>query len=239
MAFIFPFKTDKFTAFSDKEEIHSTKLWLAVSVSDSNYGQLITDNIKVSLEGDKVYKPIQNLSGYYCFIDSLLPGKYKLIVQSNGVKRDQFFNEEISLEIPPITDESNRYKEVKVQDVKLIPKPSYPFPANATLIRGRVSAKDSLPAKNGKAIVNATITAGYEGEQKTLGARTDQTGEFVLLVKKIRFNNGNTKKFLKNIEIDIKSVDGTLISRSTKELLNKPLLEGETGVIVIDDFPTI
>jgi len=237
VAFIFPFKTDKFTAYADAGETTKNKLSLAVRVIDGVNDQVITDGIKVSLLGDKTYQPVQNLSGYYCFIDMPV-GKYKLIVQSNSGNGDQFFSEEVPLDIPLIINEINRFKEVKVQEVKLIPKPSYLFSANATLIRGMVSRKP----EGIDPVANAMVTAGYQGEQKIMETRTNHAGEFVLLVKKIIFkkdSTGKDTKIIENINIDIVK-DNQSISIATNDLLkDKPFLEGETGIIVINDFPAV
>ena len=229
MAFIFPFITDKFTAYADAGETTTTKLSLAVLVRNGANDQFITEGIKVSLLGDKIYQPVQNLSGYYCFIDMPV-GKYKLIVQSNSVNGDQFFNEEKPVDIPLI-DELD-----PVQEVKLIPKPSYLFSANATLIRGMVSRKP----EGINPVANATVTAGYQGEQKIMETRTNHTGEFVLLLKQIKFENGGTKKIIKNISILIEDKDDKKTFSTNDLLKNKPpFLEGGTGVIVIENFPEI
>ena len=222
MAFIFPFNTDA-------GETTVTKLSLAVLVRNKLNDQFITDGIKVSVLGDKTYQPVQNLSGYYCFRD-MPPGKYKLIVRSNSVKGDQFFDaEEPPVDIPFI-DELD-----PVREVKLIPKPSYPFSANATLIRGMVSRKP----EGINPVANAMVTAGYQGEQKLMETRTNHTGEFVLLVKKIIFkkdSTGKDTKIIENINIDIVK-DNQSISIATNK--DKPFLEGGTEVIVIENFPEI
>ena len=241
MAFIFPFNTDKFTAYADAGETTLTKLSLAVLVKNRLNDQFITDGIKVALLGDKTYQPVQNLSGYYCFRD-IPPGKYKLIVQSNSVKSDQFFNEEKPLDIP-FVNELDPNDSDPVKKVELIPKPSYPFSANATLIRGMVSRKPIFPAIKGNPVVNATVSPRYQGEQGNqkiiMETLTNHAGEFVLLVKQIKFENGSTKKVIKNINIDIVK-DNQSISIATNDLLkNKQFLEGGTGVIVIEDFPAI
>lgn len=236
MALIFPFITDKFTAYADAKGTITTRLSLAVRVINGVNNQVITDGIKVSLLGETTYKPIQNLSGYYCFTD-ISRGKYKLIVQSNILNGDQFFSEEVPLDIP-FNNELD-----PVQEVKLIPKPSYLFSINATLIRGMVSRKPVYPATEddeGEPVVNAKIVAVYKGEQDKIETHTDRNGEFVLLIKKIKFENGSTKKVIKNITIDIVKDNQSLPPIETKEFLkDKPLLEGETGVIIIKDFPAI
>lgn len=225
MAFIFPFNTDA-------SETTVTKLSLAVLVRNKLNDQFITDGVKVSVLGDKTYQPVQNLSGYYCFRD-MPPGKYKLIVESNIVKGDQFFNEEMTVDLP-------LDKLEPVKEIKLIPKPSYPFSANATLIRGMVSRKP----EGINPVANATVKPRYQGEQedprKIMETRTNDAGEFVLLLKQIKFENSGTKKNIKNISIDIKDQDGKSISIATNDLLkNGSFLEGETGVIVIENFPAI
>lgn len=230
MAFIFPFNAGKFTVYGDAGETTKNKLSLAVRVIDGVSDQLITDGINVSLLGDKTYQPVQNLSGYYCFND-ISPGKYKLIVNSNVMKEDLFNNVEESVDIP-LADELN-----PVLRIVLTPKPSYQFSSNATLIRGMVIRKPVSPTTKGEPVVNAQIVAVYQGEQDKMETHTDQNGEFVLLIKKIKLEAGSTK-IIKNISIDIKDKDGRSISIETNDLLkNGQFLEGGTGVIVIEDFP--
>lgn len=235
MAFVFPFITDKFTAYADAKEMTSTKLSLAVLVRDGINDQLITTGLKVFLQGDKSCQPVQNLSGYYCF-NNVSPGKYRLIIKSNNIKEEQFFNSDELIDIPLKGDGIGELNPVR--EIKLSPKPSYLFSANATLIRGTVSRKP----EGVNPVINATVIPRYQGEQedpsKIISTRTDGSGEFVLILKKIEFENSNTKKDIKNIIIDIDDRDGNSISIKTMDLLkNKTLLEGETGVIVIDNFP--
>lgn len=233
MALIFPFNTGKFTVYGDAGETTKTKLSLAVRVIDGVSGRSITDGINVSLLGDKTYQPVQNLSGYYCFSD-IPPGKSTLIVNSNTMKENLFINVEESVNIP-LADELN-----PVLRIVLTPKPSYQFSSNVTLIRGMVIRKPVSPAPKGEPVVNAQIVAVYRGEQDKMETHTDQNGEFVLLIKKIKLEAGSTKKIIKNISINIEDKDGGSISITTNNhLKNKPFLEGETGVIIINDFPAI
>ena len=63
-----------------------------------------------------------------------------------------------------------------IDEIHLKPKPSYPFPENATLVRGMVFGTDNLPAKKAKVKVDLKET------------RTNENGDFVLYFNEADFN---------------------------------------------------
>lgn len=101
-------------------------------------------------------KAKKNLSGYYIFND-LLSGTYNVIVES-----DFYFAEERVIDISQL-DPKN-----PVDEIVLKPRPSYPFPGNATIIRGLVT--DNGPV----------LSAALKVEGMPLETRTDENGEFAL-----------------------------------------------------------
>jgi hypothetical protein len=111
-------------------ERHSTKLSLAVSLLDDYSKGKPIGRVDVSLKGRKE-KTVKNLSSYYLFLD-LPDDTYTIRVRS-----DYYFDEELDIGIAG-------FKEPTAINLK--PKPSYPFSAGATLIRGAV-ANTGITAK--------------------------------------------------------------------------------------------
>lgn len=78
---------------------------------------------------------------------------------------------------------ARKYLHVKIT---LKPRPSYPFPGNATLLRGVISNNDHVP----DAVVNV--------EGMYIRTKTDEKGEFVLYFKKIEDNSLISIEIIKN-----------------------------------------
>lgn len=72
-----------------------------------------------------------------------------------------------------------------IKKISLIPKPAYPFPDTATLVRGRVS--NINPEKPPTVIVEGMIET-----------KTDERGEFVLYLKRVKPKDKITVKISKN-----------------------------------------
>lgn len=117
--------------------------------------------VRVSLRDENI-KAVKNLSGYYTFSD-LPEGVYTLRVES-----ELYFSEE------RVVDNSfySGSKE-PVVEVPLKPKPLYPFPDSATLIRGLLAVETGLPA-------GVTVKAISKITPREILERTDEKGEFVL-----------------------------------------------------------
>ncbi|MCF6155893.1 MAG: hypothetical protein E3K36_11715 [Candidatus Brocadia sp.] len=181
MAFTVPYVTNKFTAYPG--DVISTNLSLAVRLTDDYTEKEAIGYIKVTLEEGDV-KAVRNLSGYYLFND-LAAGNYTVSVES-----DVYFAEEKVVSVP-LPDTRN-----PVVEIILKPVPPYPFPSNATLVRGLVS--------NANPVVNADVKV----LGKTIETKTDERGEFVLYFKGIKKENitieinkdGNTKSINTTIE---------------------------------------
>ena len=115
------------------------KLALAAFLLDDYSKGKPIGRIDVFLKGRKE-KPIKNLSSYYLFLD--LPDDSYTV----QVKSDYYFDEDSD----PINPAERAPK--KQVNVTLKPKPSYPFPPGATLIRGVVQNTD------GHVVANARLT---------------------------------------------------------------------------------
>ncbi|HWP92885.1 MAG TPA: carboxypeptidase-like regulatory domain-containing protein [Thermodesulfobacteriota bacterium] len=194
MAIIFPYVTSEFTAYEGEKII--TVLSLAVRLIDDFTEEETIGNVKVTIkEGD--IKAFKNLSGYYLFKD-MNPGNYNFAVGS-----DFYLPEEMAVNLPQ-PDPKN-----PVVEVTLKPKPSYPFPRNATLVRGLVS--------DGNPVVDADVSV----VGKTIETKTDEKGEFVLYFKGIK---------QEAITVEVKKGGNTKSVNTTVE-------EGKTVSLGIVSFP--
>lgn len=180
MSFVTPYVTDKFTAY--KGDVIIVRLSMALRLVDDYAKKGPLGHVKVKLkEGD--INANKNLSGYYLFTD-LTAGNYTVVIEP-----DLYFPEEITVDISSL-DPKN-----PVIEIVLKPRPAYPFPGNATLLRGLVS--DTGP------VVNAVLKV----VGKTIETITDKSGEFVLYFKEDM--DGNITFEIKKYGYT-KSVDATI-----------------------------
>lgn len=188
MALVTPYITDRFTAYL--ADILTTRLSLAVWLIDEYTQVKPAGDVKVLIEEGDI-NAVKNLSGYYLFND-LADGNYNIIIES-----DLYFSEEMAVAVPR-PDPKNPAIEITLK-----PRPSYPFPNNATLVRGVLS--------NAGPITNAAVKV----IGKTIETITDERGEFILYFKGIKKEditieikkNGNTKTINATIE------EGKMVSK--------------------------
>ncbi|MCP5050019.1 MAG: hypothetical protein GY940_22820 [bacterium] len=142
------------------ELIQPPALTAAVKLMDRySLGQAIGE-FDLLVNGELV-DPVKNRSGYYLFFDA--PGDFfdlRIISQ-------YYFETERRIVIGDL-DLLN-----PVVNIPLTPLPSYPFPGNATLIRGRVVDGNQFP------ILGAGVRVDW-GEGKKTVTLTGRGGEFVL-----------------------------------------------------------
>lgn len=88
---------------------------------------------------------------------------------------------------------------------------------------------------------DAEVKAGYDNEEKNITTFTDHNGEFVLLVKNIKFKKNNNKEtdIIKNIAIEIKKDDEIILTSVEKILKEFQFKEGETANLKIIQFPEV
>ncbi|HSB52637.1 MAG TPA: hypothetical protein VLD40_08255 [Dissulfurispiraceae bacterium] len=159
MAFPSPYVTEKFTAYLVETMI--SNLSLAVWLTDGFTLKEPLGGAAVAIVENGV-KAFRNLSGYHLFTD-LGSGNYTVSVTTD-------------LYLPAATtvDTSLLAPKNPVIVITLTPRPSYPFPGNATLVRGVVV--------NAEPVAGAEVTVIAKPE-KTV---TDRQGEFVLFFKGIK-----------------------------------------------------
>ena len=177
-------------------ERHSTKLAFVVLLVDDFSNREPIGGVDVSLK-DRKEKPVKNISSYYLFLD-LPDDSYTVQVRS-----DYYFDEE--LDTTAELDAKN-----PVVNITLKPKPSYPFPPGATLIRGKVY--DS----GGEAVSGAKVRV----KEKGIENKTTEKGEFVLYFGPLtedeiiredgkRFVKGDDDKII-HLEVEYEGVTKTM-----------------------------
>ncbi len=194
MAITFPYIINDSLAYEGDKITNN--LSLAISLKDDYTNAAPAGNIKVIINEGEI-KANKNLTGFYIFND-IPPGSYNILIES-----EFYFTEEKLVNLP-LPDPKN-----PLVEISLTQKPSYPFAANATLIRGIVT--------NGDPVAGADITV----ISKSIKTRTNDRGEFVLFFKGIA---------QENITIEIKK-------NSDTKSVNATIKEGKTVSLGIISFP--
>lgn len=128
--------------------------------------------VRITLNGEKIttLKPLKNMSGYHIF-SGLPESTYTLSVDS-----EFYFSEE------KIVDTSSFVNSKEpVVEIVLKPKPLYPFPDRATLIRGLLSPLAPDP----DLFAGITVKATSKSTGRDIRGTPDEKGEFVLYFKEI------------------------------------------------------
>ncbi len=135
----------------------TTKLSMAVFLVDDYTGKPPIGSLEVFLVNQEV-KSFKNPSGYYLFLD-LPGGQYQIRVEA-----EHYFAVNTTVDIPGPDP---------VIEITLIPRPSYPFSAGTTLIRGvfQDTAANPVPEAMVKVL------------EKNISTITTQEGEFVFYFK--------------------------------------------------------
>lgn len=128
-----------------------------------------TGEVRVALKGENVtdVKVVKNLSGYYVFC-GLPDGNYTLSVES-----ENYFSEERLVDTRSFVDSKE-----PVLEIFLRPRPSYPFPDRATLLRGMLAVGPDL-------LAGITLKATLKQSGRETWGVPDEKGEFVLYFREI------------------------------------------------------
>ncbi len=189
MALVTPYVTEKFIAYIG--DVVTTNLTFAIWLTDEYTLMAPIGGVQAMLKGTG-FKAQRNLSGYYLFTD-LPHGTYEVSIES-----ELYFSEAATVDTPMLPPKN------PVMEILLKPKPAYPFPSNATLVRGIVSNAGAVVAD---AVISVT--------GKAVKSTTNEGGEFVLYFKGI-------KSELITIEItkgaNTKSVTATIMEGKTVSL---------------------
>jgi hypothetical protein len=159
MALVTPYITEKFIAYIG--DVVTTNLTFAVLLVDEFTGNAPIGGVQAMLKGAGVKAP-RNLSGYYLFTD-LAAGACTVRIEA-----EFYFPAEATIDTTLLDPKK------PVSRVVLKPIPGYPFPADATLLRGVV--------RNSAPVADAAVTV----TGKPISTVTDDRGEFVLYFKGIK-----------------------------------------------------
>jgi hypothetical protein len=174
---------------------------------------------------DKAFatRPIAARSGVYCFTNlKLATGKYFVEVRTLEKDRGLYFDGagELNFKPIPIPNEPLNRNLVRVD---LLPRPAYPFDAQATLARGRL-----VKASNGSPIENAQIFLTLDSVAKGFWQRTDERGEFVIFFPRTPPEDqpsAGLKDFKFKLQFKINGLSHTTTDLTVKEGTTEPLKE--------------
>ena len=200
-----PFITKKFIGYAG--DSRRTQVSLAVRVIDSFFEEPADVPLRVSLKELPDVRTLRGQSGFYCFegqetvvIDGVtrnrtpIPnGNYTLLVEPDPLSGSRFFLQP-RLVGDPWTGNFERPIVIPVpgplsplEIITFAPTPAYPFPANATLVRGKVQ-------QAGAGAPNIVVTTTYDEVDpadptltipEDIETLTDREGEFVLFFKRL------------------------------------------------------
>jgi hypothetical protein len=205
MIYTRPFITKKFIGYAGDSV--RTQVTLAVQVVDSFTELYPEAPLSVRLKELPDIKALRGQRGFYCFegretitIDgavinrSPIPdGNYTLVVQPDQTLGNGFFLQPRQVgqpwtnnfERPVVLPMPNPLNPLEI--VTFAPTPAYPFPANATLVRG-------LVRQAGAGVPNAVVTSTYDEVEpadpsvtvvRNVETLTDREGEYALFFKRL------------------------------------------------------
>lgn len=229
MTYTRPFITRRFVAHAG--DARSRQLALAVRVKDDFTGKLAEAPLQVFLKELRQLRILRNQSGVFCFEEirpgeNIPPGDYTLVVEPDPTTADWFYLKPLN----PGTWSDNFERPITLPlpnpqsplaTVTLSPKTSYPFPSNATLVRGTVTG--GAPATGiGGAVVRSTYDQVDPADSDQtipvdVETQTDRAGEYVLFFQKLpdktQHVNVIAAKDGQQVQLDVDITEGnTLIA---------------------------
>jgi hypothetical protein len=191
MGYSRPFVTERFIAYAGDSQ--NRRLSLAVRVVDAFTGEPARIRLRVLLKEFRQARLMRTLGGLFCF-EGIPAGDYTLVTEPDPVTADWFylqprpgeawsdgFERSITL---PLADPLS-----PLEEVTLAPKTSYPFPPNATLVRGQVTEGATPTAVAGAVISSSYNQVDPQDVDQTvtvqIETQTDAAGEYVLFFRKL------------------------------------------------------
>ncbi len=178
-----PVITDKLIGYP--AETWRSSLSLALWLIDELTEQGLAVPVRLRLRERPGLRPSRNPSGYYLFND-LPAGRYTVVLELGGDELflrprlgepwSQTLERRVAIPLPdPLAP---------VVELRMVPAPAYPFPATATLIRGRVlwGQEPSAVAVVSTAYPRVRRDDPDAVDTETLETTTDRGGEFVLFL---------------------------------------------------------
>jgi hypothetical protein len=196
------------------DETFVTQVSLAVALIDTYTDEHPIGRTRVLLR-ELSQEGIRNPSGYFLFLN-LPDGSYTL-----GVESEHYQDEELVINIPTSPPGN------PLVDIVLQPRPSYPFPSGATLIRGLVRDAPGNPI----------IEARAEVVGKNIISRSGNKGEFVLFfggLKEGDIVKENSKRFIRGngTKVITLKVDQPAYGSKTTQIM-EGVEEGKTTSVLI------
>jgi hypothetical protein len=199
-------------------------VWVVVDVRDFVTKQRV-QALDVRLK-DVAARPIAALSGVYCFTDlDLSTGNYTAQVRLRAEARARYFDAErqFALVTVPVPGQPLNRNPVPIE---LLPRPAYPFSAEATLARGRL-----VKTSNRDPIAGARVFLILEAVDLGRAANTDERGEFVVFLPPAAPEDTETA-VLKNFNFQLRfEIDGQ------PALLIPPAVVKERSTLSLKEIP--
>ncbi len=143
-------------------ETQKKSVIFVVQLIDDYTGTKVIGDIQVAFSGPK--RPVRSLEGDYCFF-TVQDGQYEITIDS-----EWYFSKTFVVDTASINDESFK------KEVRLIPRPCYPFPHYATLLRGTL--RGDTPFEEAELEVTSPDLPGF-----FFSTWTDTGGDFVLYIQ--------------------------------------------------------
>jgi hypothetical protein len=169
--------------------------------------------VDIKVNGPREIAVIKNSSGFYCITllednpRKAYDGTYRILINADVNVSDHYLPEELGFtikdgEVDRIIRDNQEHpapdRRSPVVDIILRPKSAYPFPENATLVRGMalvapVTTPHTELTPIAEAIVSTTFQqlqfdaddGEYKPKPRTIATHTDEQGEFVLFFKRV------------------------------------------------------
>ena len=227
------FMTDRF--ISSYGDVRHRRLVLVVEIIDNFTGRHPTIPLKVSLQGPVYLYPLRSREGLFCFEQFVHPGnvknhfdgEYIINIQSQFAATELFYlqttnqegimwKESLNCKITlPMQD-----PQAPVEHIYLSPKTAYPFPANTTLLRGKVIYNGSNTRQGA---VNALISCIYsQVDPEDIDSTVDQQ------IETLSDNNGEYVLYFKNLPRKKQQVVITVSTSSESKRIPAEIVENAT-----------
>jgi len=164
-----------------------TSLYLAVDLIDDYTDKRPIGHVSLTMTNSDT-NPIQNPSGYWLFLKSHGSENYAGNSRSIVIKSSYYFDLLHSINLESFDDPKS-----PIIVISLIPRPNYPFPSHATLLRGMLTNNKGKSIPNAKISVNSTDITTVSTE----------SGEFVLYFKDLQKTFQIKENFINHNTIDI------------------------------------
>lgn len=231
MIYTRPYITKRFIAYEG--DSHTAEVSLAVQVVDAFTDQPPLVPFSVRLKELPLIRPLRGESGAYCFEgketvmlngvpkvrEPIPPGNYTLIVEPDPTSGN-WYNLQPKLAVDPSTDTFERPVVLPITNppelVTFSPTGAYPFPANATLVRGTVF-------QGGAKVPTAEVSTTYDQVDPA-----DPTQTIAVVVRTITDRAGAFVLFFKSLPDKTQPITIQAVKNGPPSPINITIEEGKT-----------